>query len=109
MGVDVLLMRVTQPGTSPRRRRLTEIDAYADLTDAFARLCSGTGLPLLSRIDPYGSLALTPADMDQLLDELAVLRGRTPDETDRTLLEEIARLARGCAADPSTELCFEGD
>jgi hypothetical protein len=64
MGVDVLLMRVDNPGTSPRRRRLTRADAFLDTADGFARLCAGTGLPMLSRVDPYGSLILTSVEMD---------------------------------------------
>ncbi|MCT9081527.1 hypothetical protein [Streptomyces fulvoviolaceus] len=109
MGVDVLLMRVHQPGTSPRRRRLTEVAAFVDDTDAFARLCTGSGLPMLGRVDPYGSLRLTSVEMDQLTGELGVLQGRVTDATDRRILAEVSELGLRCAADGSTELYFEGD
>ncbi|WP_367321215.1 hypothetical protein [Streptomyces sp. HUAS ZL42] len=109
MGVDVVLMRVHQPGTSRRRRRSTPVEVLVDHGDAFARLCAGSVLPLLSRIDPYGSLHLTSAQMPQLADELAALRTRTGLEADRGTLDQVMDLARRCAGDAATELHFEGD
>jgi hypothetical protein len=43
------------------------------------------------------------------VDELDVLRRRTPGDGERALLDHVARLARACAADASAELHFEGD
>ncbi|MER7247694.1 hypothetical protein [Kribbella sp. NPDC000426] len=72
MGVDVVLNAVSQPGTSSRRRRLTRLDGVADSGDGFAGICGRSKLPMLRRIDPYGDLVLTSAEMPQFLDEVEI-------------------------------------
>ncbi|MPY53086.1 hypothetical protein [Streptomyces acidicola] len=109
MGVDVALMRVDQLGTSPKRRRVSLIDAVVDGADRFARLCTDSGLPMLNTVDPYGSLILTRADMEQFIAEVEVVRARVDDSSGRTLLEDVLRLARICSTEPSTELHIDGD
>jgi hypothetical protein len=52
MGVDVVLKQVSQPGTSPKRRRLTQVDVVLDGSDLFARICESSDLPLLN-LDLY--------------------------------------------------------
>src|SRR5690349_4232711 len=69
VGVDVVLNAVDQPGTSPRRRRLTQLDAVPDSRDVFAGICGRSKLPMLRRVDPYGDLILTPSDMHQFMEE----------------------------------------
>ena len=70
MGVDVVLTQVSQPGTSSKRRRLTQVDVVPDGDDVFARICVRSQLPMLSRVDPYGDLVLTTSEMPQLLAEV---------------------------------------
>ncbi|WP_406392483.1 hypothetical protein [Streptomyces sp. NBC_00887] len=109
MGVDAVLKRVDRPGTSPRGRRLTQVDVFVDDADTFARICDGSALSMLSRVDLYGTLVLTAAEMEQLLTELDGARSGTTGAAQRAALEEVGRLARICRDDPSTELHLEGD
>ncbi|MFF1817269.1 hypothetical protein ACFVWG_08225 [Kribbella sp. NPDC058245] len=105
----MLLKRVDQPGTSPKRRRLVELGAVVDADDVFAGICAHSGLPMLGRVDPYGDLVLTAAEMPQLLGELETELGRAAGATERALLTEVRRLAEQCAAEAGTELHLEGD
>lgn len=108
MGVDVVLMRVEQKGTSPKGRRVYEVDAVVDLDGEFARLCEGARTKILSRVDPYGDLVLEPGDMPELLSELADLEAEYPEATLR--LAEVAAIARRCReAVWNAELLFLGD
>ncbi|MEU4390244.1 hypothetical protein [Kribbella sp. NPDC023855] len=108
MGVDVVLKRVGRAGTSPKKRRLTQLDVVLDEADVFAGVCAGSGLPMLSRVDPYGDLVLTGEEMPQFIAEVEVEWGRAA-EPQRGVLAEVRRLAEWCAAEPSTELHLEGD
>lgn len=109
MGVDVSLMRVTQPGTSPRRRRLERVDLVADPADLFARMCSESGKPMLSRVDPYGTLILTSEEMEQFISELEDSRARSASKPLVSLIDEVCALARRCMSDPALELKLDGD
>ncbi|GHJ35480.1 hypothetical protein [Streptomyces sp. TS71-3] len=110
MGVDVVLKQVNQPGTSPKRRRLTQVDAVLDGSDLFARICENSDLPELNRVDPYGTLILTGQDMPQFIFEVdTVRRTWTQGAPERDLLDAIRRLAERCAEDVSLELHLEGD
>jgi len=109
MGVDVVLMQVNQPGTSPKRRRLTMVDVVLDSSDLFATVCERSKLPMLSRVDPYRTLILTPAEMPQLVAEVDAELGLATAKTERELLTDIRRLADRCAAEASTELHLAGD
>ncbi len=109
MGVDVVLKRVDQPGTSPRRRRLVELDAVVDADEVFAGICTRSGLPMLSRVDPYGDLVLTAAEIPQLVEELDTEAGRAGEDAEREVLAAVRRLAERCAAEAGTELYLEGD
>lgn len=101
MGVDVVLTQVSQPGTSPKRRRLTQLDVVPDPADVFATICQRSTLPLLRRVDPYRDLILTSAEMPQFLDEVQTERAlattdeeRAPDRSTtprRTLLHRPIR------------------
>lgn len=104
-----MLKRVDRPGTSPRRRRLTQVDVFVDDADTFARICGGSALPMLSRVDLDGTLVLTAADMEQLLTELDGTRSRTTGAAQRAALDAVGRIARICRDDPATELHLEGD
>lgn len=105
MGVDIALFRVEQKGSSSRRRRFIRVDIYYDVGDEFARACAETSLPMLSRVDPYGSVILTSDEMGQFVDELIELSaGWQP-----SFLEPVFGLAAACAANPSMELHLDGD
>ncbi|MEV0949612.1 hypothetical protein [Promicromonospora sp. NPDC050249] len=103
MAVDISLYRVDQPGTSPRRRKLTLLGSYSDRGDVLAEACAATSLPMMVRVKPYGSLVLLPGDMEQFVDELREL------QLEPSAKAEILALARACAADQNTELHLDGD
>jgi hypothetical protein len=109
MGVDVVLTQVSQPGTSSKRRRLTQVNVVPDGDDVFARICVRSQLPMLSRVDPYGDLVLTTSEMPQLLAEVNEELGLATTAPERELLAAVRRMAERCAADTSTELHLEGD
>ncbi|MEW2399876.1 hypothetical protein [Streptomyces sp. NPDC046862] len=100
---------MAQQGSSPKRRRVSLVDVVVDDADRFACLCAESGLPMLSRVAPYGSLILTRADMEQFTAEIEAVRGRVDDPSGRALLEGVVRLAGICAAESSTELHLDGD
>jgi hypothetical protein len=109
MGVDVVLKQVSQPGTSPKRRRLTQVDAVLDGSDLFARICVSSNLPMLNRVDPYGTLVLTAQEMPQFLSEVDAARSSVDGESERDILADIRRVAERCAGEASMELHLEGD
>ncbi|TDD59892.1 hypothetical protein E1263_13245 [Kribbella antibiotica] len=107
--MDVALFQVDQPGSSPRRRRLTQLAVVPDAADLFARLCQRSALPLLSRVDPYADLALTSAEMEQLLAELSTELGAATSDGERELLAAVLALAERCALGEGLELHLQGD
>ncbi|WP_455352745.1 hypothetical protein [Streptomyces sp. SYSU K217416] len=109
MGVDVVLMQVHQPGTSPKRRQRQQVDVVLDGADTFARLCEKSQKPMLGRVDPYGTLTLTVEDMPQFISELESLRESVGVASHKSLLESICHLARRCLDDPTLEISLEGD
>jgi hypothetical protein len=109
MGVDVVLKQVSQPGTSPKRRRLTQVDVVPDGDDVFALICARSKLPMLSRVDPYGDLILTAAEMPQFIAEVTEELGLAGAPSELEFLASARRLAEQCASEPSTELHLEGD
>ncbi|MGY0489438.1 hypothetical protein [Streptomyces sp. WG-D5] len=109
MGIHVVLMQVTQPGTSPKRRRLTWTDSVQDDADLFSGLCVNSRLPMLNRMDPYRTHILTPADMPQFLSELEATRTLVNGLQEQNILDKIRTLAKQCAETTSLELHLQGD
>lgn len=109
MGVDVVLKRVSQPGTSPRRRSLTQAEVILDSSDLFARICAQSNLPMLSRVQPYGTLILTTDEMPQFIAEIDSTQLTVDDERQHALLAGIRELAERCAREESMEIHLEGD
>jgi hypothetical protein len=114
MGVDVVLMKESRAGTSPRRRKVTPIGAWlTDSRGVLVRLVDrvrGYGqAPMLERIDPYGDLILTPVEMPQLLEELAQVRGLAVTDAEREVLTRLEQVAIRCRDDDATEVHFQGD
>lgn len=103
MGIDITLWRVEKPGTSPRRWRRHRAATYIDSDESFARACASSGLPMLSRADPYGSLVLSGEEMEQFIAEVASL------DIDPNVRTEVLALARSCASLPEHELRLDGD
>lgn len=64
---------------------------------------------MLERIDPYGSLQLSSAEMDQFMAELATLKRREKARPHDVLLGQIEQLARRCSADSDLQLRIDGD
>jgi hypothetical protein len=64
---------------------------------------------MLERIDPYGDLVLSSAEMEQFVTELAVLRQRGGAFPHGALLARIEQVARQCSGDPDLQLRIEGD
>jgi hypothetical protein len=109
MGVDVVLKQVSQPGTSSRRRWLTQVDVVPDRDDVFGRICARSKLPMLRRVDPYGDLILTAVEMQQFIAEVNEELGIASTDPEREVLAGVRCLAERCAAEMSTELYLEGD
>ncbi|MEV4297452.1 hypothetical protein [Microbispora rosea] len=63
--------------------------------------------PMLERVDPYGSLIFSLAEMPQFLSELARLPTSTAQDVEA--IRRLEDLARKGAADPATELHLDGD
>ncbi|MFI6875684.1 hypothetical protein ACIBL6_19825 [Streptomyces sp. NPDC050400] len=109
MGVDVVLMQVSQRGTSSRKRRLTPVDFVQDGADVFAGLCVNSGLPMLNRVDPYRTQILTQADMPQFVSEIATTYQQVTDQGERDILQKIRELGERCSATADLELHLQGD
>jgi hypothetical protein len=108
MGVDVVLMRVTRKGTSSKGRRLSQFAVVGDARDRAATIFRNSGKPMLARVDPYGDLILSSAEMEQFIAEAASLIAGA-NEADAAHLGQILELARRCRDDSGTELHFQGD
>ena len=109
MGVDVVLVVATNPGTGPRRRRVRPVAVFLDETGGFADLCRESGSAMLQRVDPYRTLILTSSEMEQFVAEIEAAKSHSDEGTKRAILTEIANLAVRCAQDCRTELHLEGD
>ncbi|MFE6104579.1 hypothetical protein ACFVQ4_32100 [Streptomyces laurentii] len=109
MGVNVVLMEVEQRGTSPRRRRLSEVACVHDDGDLFAELCENSRLPMLNRVDRYRTRILTRADMEQFVSEVDATRDLVVGPRERDLLTAIRGVAERCAAGVGLELHLCGD
>ncbi|GAA2896803.1 hypothetical protein GCM10010517_61810 [Streptosporangium fragile] len=113
MGVDVVMVRAENRGTSPRRRKVVPVADVPDRDDVFVRLVERvrgrSRAPMLGRVDPYGTLVLTCSEMPQLLQELAYLAGLAVDEAEARMIDRVAEIARACAGDPASELRLDGD
>ncbi|MBR7831455.1 hypothetical protein KDK95_34475 [Actinospica sp. MGRD01-02] len=109
VGADVSLIRLHRSGSNPSRWRQEHLEVVLDSSDLFAELCGGCGLPMLERIDPYGSLMLSSAEMDQFVTELSGLRQREKARFSGELFDRIEQLARRCSADSDLQLRIDGD
>jgi hypothetical protein len=108
MPLDILLVAVSQRGTSSRRRTLKTLAAACDTEGELVRLATASGRPLLAKIDPHGDLVLTSSEVDQLVAELRSLDGTASGAAAR-IVDEVVGLAERCAADATTELHLIGD
>lgn len=109
MCIDVALMQVSRPGTSPKNRVVTRLETFVDDRDAFSLICRSSGLPALTRATPHGLLILAPAEMDQLVSELDQLAEPVRDREIWSTLSDVRGLAERCRDLDSSELHFEGD
>jgi hypothetical protein len=104
MAVDIELRRLTQAGTSPKRRQHAVVDRLlaTSLESALAKSCAR--LPMLDRLDPVRDLELVAGDMPQLLRELAELGAVNRDE-----LAKLTAMAQLCRDSDDLVLFFAGD
>ncbi len=66
-------------------------------------------LPMLSRVDPYGTLILSSSEMDQFISEIEVEFLRVDDPSVREFLKSVLRLARECREKEEMRLRLDGD
>lgn len=109
MGVHVSLVHVTQVGTSSKGRSLRRMATVGRSGETFAGLCARSGLPMLSRVDPYRTRILTVRDMPQFISELEATRAQGEDPGAVGLLNDLIALARRCASEPDLEIHLDGD
>lgn len=64
---------------------------------------------MLRRVDPYGDLILTAAEMTQFIAELDEELAVSDKAEERDVLERTRCLAERCAVSPSMELHLIGD
>ncbi|MEK8228996.1 hypothetical protein NKG05_28125 [Oerskovia sp. M15] len=105
MPLDILLVAVSQKGTSSRHRSLKTLAAACDTDDELVRRCAAGGRPMLAKITPYRDLMLTSSEMEQLVAELRSLDVSASGSAVR-IVDEVVALAERCAADATTELHF---
>jgi hypothetical protein len=103
------LIKLHRIGSNSSRWRQEHLEVVLDDGDHFAELCSGCGLPMLERVDPYGSLVLSSEEMEQFLAELAVLRRQETARPHQVLLDQVGRLASECATGRDLQLRIDGD
>jgi hypothetical protein len=108
MGVDATLYRVHKDGTSTRRWRLERLGDVTDVGDVVARLPETHPGRVTSRIKPYGSLVLHPAEMTELVEDLERVKISLA-RSDQAVIDAFIALARQCAAEPESELRLDGD
>ncbi|MFF3063697.1 hypothetical protein ACFVQ3_03990 [Oerskovia sp. NPDC057915] len=108
MALDILLVAVSQRGSSTRHRTVATLAAATDNDGELVRRCATSGRPMLTKIDPYGDLVLTSSEMEQLIAELRSLDGGTHGQASG-IVAEVRELAARCAADRARELHFVGD
>ena len=65
--------------------------------------------PMLNRIDPIKDLELTPSEMPQLLEDLAVAEAEVNSPAERSVLLGLRALAEQCRNDRRLILVFVGD
>lgn len=113
MGLDVELIRVEQLGTSPRRRRDTQVSVVPDMGDRFADMLARVQYrgktPMLDRVYPYGLVELAPAEMTQFLSELGEVESSTEGPAEQEILTAVRRLAETCRGDRDLRLRVIGD
>jgi hypothetical protein len=105
MPLNILLVAVSQPGSSPRRRSVRTVATVSDVDGSFVTICAASKLPMLTKIDPWGDLVLTSVEMGQFIDEL---RAASSGGDAGALVDQILELAARCAVDRTNELHFIG-
>ncbi|KRB78687.1 hypothetical protein ASE01_05435 [Nocardioides sp. Root190] len=113
MGLDLQLLIYGPRDKRTRRRSLQRLGFYVDEDRAFESAVdrerelarTSTRLPMITRLDLYGSTVLRSADMEQFAAEVQGLAG----DAHPTYLEPILALATLCASTSSSELHIDGD
>jgi hypothetical protein len=113
VGVNIeLRKRLPQARKGGSKGQLVELitDDEGHLVDLLLQVRGGGRTPILDRIDPYGDLVVSGADISRLIAELPALVAAARSEGEKGLLTAFERVARQCAA-PSAEyrLHFSGD
>jgi hypothetical protein len=113
VGLDVELVDIAQPSTTPSGAQYVPLASIADTRFRFAEAVERAqrrgSAPMLNRIDLYGTLELRSDEMPQLLSELDQLLADPVDDGERTVLTAVQRLASRCRDDDDLALRFLGD
>lgn len=108
MGVDAVLYRVHQQGTSPRRRRFELLGMVVDTDGILARLPETHPGRFTSRIDPYGDAFVHGEEFADLVEDLTAIRDPS-HATTPTVLAKVADLVRAHVGERGIELHLTGD
>ncbi|NUT97538.1 MAG: hypothetical protein HOY78_36495 [Saccharothrix sp.] len=114
MSIRVVLCRVTQRGTSRRRRTLEEVAEAPDprgvLDWLVEDLRAAAGTPLLQRIDPIRDVEFSSSHMVQLIEELDRVAPHVARfEGGAEAVKAVRDLAARCRDEPSLVVRFIGD
>ncbi|HEX4542017.1 MAG TPA: hypothetical protein VH114_02535 [Candidatus Acidoferrum sp.] len=101
MGVDVQLLTVDG----------TKLDEVLDPNHALAKILptGDSAFHLLQNVDPYCDSIFNPTAMDQMVEELDVLRQKALAGEQKEILLRVRALAARCKDGPDLLLRFIGD
>lgn len=108
MGVDAILYRVHQQGTSPRRRSLERLGSVDDADYVIARLPATHPGRFTSRIDPCGDALVHNEEFTDLIEDLVIIH-EAADLKSRPVLTDLMDLVRPHAGERGIELHLCGD
>ena len=92
-----------------RGKTLARVDDPQESLNSLIPPITETSFQCWRFIDAYGETVFNVLQMDQFLEETAVIRNRTNEREAIRVLESIEELARRCRVEVHTYLRFSGD
>jgi hypothetical protein len=93
VGLDVEPLGIDRTATNPRRERSVELAVVPDTRFRFAEAVERAqhrgSMPMLDRVDLYGTLELSSDEMPQFLGELNQMLAVAIDDLERDALEAV--------------------